>query len=225
MDIHGGQMDHLKKAFDSLEPGLTRFLEDSSPDWIIYDFAAHWLPPVAARLGISRAFYSNNNAWFAAFFGPTDALISDYDDRTKPDDFMVPPKWAKFETKVAYRRHEADWIVTMGQINQSGFSDFYRVGKVLLGCEAILTRHCYEFEPEWLTLLEELHHRPVIPLGIRARPDGAAEWIRGESLNSRVIVEKQLGVEILRNEQDGSCTRNSVADSIKLVMLEKEGVN
>ncbi|KAL0350183.1 UNVERIFIED_CONTAM: putative UDP-rhamnose:rhamnosyltransferase 1 [Sesamum radiatum] len=67
-DIHAGQMDHLKKAFDGLEPRMTRFLEDSSPDWIIYDFAAHWLPPVAARLGISRAFYSNNNAWFAAFF-------------------------------------------------------------------------------------------------------------------------------------------------------------
>ncbi|KAL0350180.1 UNVERIFIED_CONTAM: UDP-glycosyltransferase 91D2 [Sesamum radiatum] len=47
-------------------------------------------------------------------------------------------------------------------------------------------------------------------------------FVLDQGLNSRVIVEKQLGVEILRNEQDGSCTRNSVADSIKLVMLEKE---
>ncbi|KAL0291172.1 UNVERIFIED_CONTAM: putative UDP-rhamnose:rhamnosyltransferase 1 [Sesamum angustifolium] len=29
MDIHGGQMDHLKIAFDGLEAGLTSFLEDS----------------------------------------------------------------------------------------------------------------------------------------------------------------------------------------------------
>ncbi|KAL0350185.1 UNVERIFIED_CONTAM: UDP-glycosyltransferase 91D1 [Sesamum radiatum] len=108
MDIHGGQMDHLKIAFDGLEAGLTRFLEDSRPDWIIYDFAAHWLPPVSARLGISRAFFLNICAWFLAFFGPSDALVSGSDDRTKPEDFTVPPKWVKFETKVAYRRYEAD---------------------------------------------------------------------------------------------------------------------
>ncbi|KAL0367907.1 UNVERIFIED_CONTAM: UDP-glycosyltransferase 91D2 [Sesamum calycinum] len=48
-------------------------------------------------------------------------------------------------------------------------------------------------------------------------------FVLDQGLNCRVIVEKQLGVEILRNEQDGSCTRNSVADSIKLVMLGKEG--
>ncbi|KAK4417007.1 putative UDP-rhamnose:rhamnosyltransferase 1 [Sesamum alatum] len=153
MDIHGAQMDHLKTAFDGLEAGLTRILEDSRPDWILYDFAAHWLPPVAAGLGISRAFFLNINACGS-------------NDRTKPEDFTVPPKWVKFETKVAYRRYEADWIFGAGPGNKTGFSDFYRLGKVIVGCEAILARHCYEFEPAWLTLLEEIHHRPVIPLGL-----------------------------------------------------------
>ncbi|KAL0367905.1 UNVERIFIED_CONTAM: UDP-glycosyltransferase 91D2 [Sesamum calycinum] len=349
MDIHGGQMDHLKIAFDGLEAGLTRFLEDSRPDWIIYDFAAHWLPPVAARLGISRAFFLNICAWFLAFFGPSDALVSGSDDRTKPEDFTVPPKWVKFETKVAYRRYEADWIFGSGPGNKTGFSDFYRVGKVIIGCEAILARHCSEFEPAWLTLLEELHHRPVIPLGLMPPrvqdhsinnddnhetwtsiknwldhqnkgsvvyvalgsevtpsrdqlielahglelsgvpffwvlrkvsnsypielPSGFEERVSGrgivwrswapqlkllshesvggflthcgwssiveglmfghplitlpflvdQGLNSRVVVENQLGREIPRNEQDGSYTRNSVADSVKLVMLDEEG--
>ncbi|KAL0343012.1 UNVERIFIED_CONTAM: putative UDP-rhamnose:rhamnosyltransferase 1 [Sesamum angustifolium] len=44
-----------------------------------------------------------------------------------------------------------------------------------------------------------------------------------QGLNSRVVVENQLGREIPRNEQDGSYTRNSVADSVKLVMLDQEG--
>ncbi|KAI3451242.1 hypothetical protein Pfo_007907 [Paulownia fortunei] len=339
MDIHGEQMDHLKKAFDGLEPELTRFLEDSRPDWIIYDFAPHWLPPVAARLGISRAFFMIINA-----------CGSDY--RTKPEDFMVPPKWVKFDTKVAYRRFEANWIVGSGQKNDSGFSDFYRGGNVIIGSEAILVRHCYEFEPDWLTLLEELHHRPVVPLGLmpprlqdyNANKDGDDEiwvyirnWLDGQNkgsvvyvalgsevtpsqdqlgelahglelsgvpffwvlrkasgstesdsvelpggfeervsgrgivwrgwapqlkilshdslggflthcgwssivegimfghplitlpflvdqgLNSRVVAEKQLGIEIPRNEEDGSYTRNSVADSVKVVMVENEG--
>ncbi|KAL0318882.1 UNVERIFIED_CONTAM: UDP-glycosyltransferase 91D2 [Sesamum angustifolium] len=166
MDIHGGQMDYLKKAFDGLEAGLTCFLKDSRPDWIIYDFAAHWLPPVAARLGISRAFFLIINAWFLAFYGAADTLISGSDYRTKPEDFTVPPKWVKFETKVAYRRFEAEWSYKASQANDSGFSDFYRMGKAIIGCEAILIRHCHEFEPKWLTSLEELHHRPVIPLGL-----------------------------------------------------------
>lgn len=36
----------------------------------------------------------------------------------------------------------------------------------IVGAEAILIRHCYEFEPEWLGLLEELHHCRVVPLGL-----------------------------------------------------------
>ncbi|GFP79593.1 putative UDP-rhamnose:rhamnosyltransferase 1 [Phtheirospermum japonicum] len=351
-DIHGEQMDFLKKAFDGLETGLTRFLEQSSPDWIIYDFAPHWLPPVAARLGVSRAFFLIINAWFLAFFGPTETMISGSDYRTKPEDFMVPPKWVKFETKVAYRRFEANWVVGSVQKNDSGYSDIYRGGKAVAGSEAILIRHCYEFEPDWLPLLEELHHRPVFPLGLMPPklkdhtntqkdddndetwgsiktwldgqskksvvyvalgsevtpsqdqlselahglelsgvpffwvlrkpsgssdpvelPDGFEERVRGrgivwrswvpqlkilshdsvggflthcgwssivegimfghpfitlpflvdQGLNSRVIDAKQLGLEIPRNEDDGSYTRDSVADSIKLVMLEDDG--
>ncbi|KAK6136968.1 hypothetical protein DH2020_029289 [Rehmannia glutinosa] len=346
-DIHGGQMDLLKKAFDALESGVTRFLEESDPDWIIYDFAPHWLPPIAARLGISRAFFMIINAWFLAFFGPYDALISGSDHRTKPENFMVPPKWVKFETKVAYRRFEAKWIVRSGQSTESGFSDFYRGGKVIDGCDVILLRHCYEFEPDWSFTIGQLFHLDLMPprvqdlntnkdgddeiwVSIRSwldgqnkgsvvyvalgsevtlsqdqlselahglelsevpffwvlrKPSGSTEsdlvnlpggfqervngrgivwrsWVPqlkilshdsvggflthcgwssiveglmfghplitlpffvDQGLNSRVVAKKQLGVEIPRNEEDGSYTRNSVADSVKLVMLENNG--
>ncbi|KAL3635389.1 hypothetical protein CASFOL_019936 [Castilleja foliolosa] len=351
-DIHGEQMDFLKRAFDGLEPGLTRFLEQSNPDWVIYDFAPHWLPPIAARIGISRAFFLIINAWFLAFFGPTDVLISGKDYRTKPEDFLVPPRWVKFETKVAYRRFEANWVTESAQKPGSGYSDLHRAGKVVIGSEAIVIRHCYEFEPDWLPLLEELHDRPVFPLGLMPPklndnnnnqkdddndetwvsirnwleaqtkdsvvyvalgsevtpshdqlselahglelsgvpffwvlrnpsgrsdpvelPDGFEERVEGrgivwrswvpqlkilshdsvggflthcgwssivegivfghpfitlpflvdQGVNSRVIEAKQLGFEVPRNEDDGSFTRDSVADSVKLVMLEEDG--
>ena len=32
---------YLKKAFDNLEEPLTKFLERSTPDWFIYDFAPY----------------------------------------------------------------------------------------------------------------------------------------------------------------------------------------
>ncbi|GER34512.1 UDP-Glycosyltransferase superfamily protein [Striga asiatica] len=356
-DINADQMDYLKKAFDSLQPGLTRFLEESDPDWVIYDFCPHWLPPIAARLGISRAFFFIINAWFLAFAGSSESLISGSDYRVRLEDFMVPPKWVKFETRVAYRRFEANWIVGAALTSNSGYSDFFRTGKAIVGSEAVVLRHCYEFEPDWLPLLEELHQRPVFPLGLMPPklpqhdksqkennednddetwvpikswldgqnkgsvvyvalgsevnpsreqlsdlahglelsgvpffwvlrkpsgstgsdpvelPDGFEERVKGrgivwrswvpqlrilghdsvggflthcgwssilegllfghplitlpflvdQGLNSRIVEQRQLGLEIPRNEEDGSYTRYSVADTVKLVMVEDEG--
>ncbi|XP_037492137.1 putative UDP-rhamnose:rhamnosyltransferase 1 [Jatropha curcas] len=42
-------------------------------------------------------------------------------------------------------------------------------------------------------------------------------------LIARVFEDKKVGVEITRDEEDGSYTRDSVADSVKLVMVEEEG--
>lgn len=349
-DIDGAQMDLLKKAFDGLEPGLARFLDQARPDWIIYDFVPHWLPPITARLGIPGVFFLILNAWLLAFYGPVEGMISRSDYRTRPEDFMVPPKWVEFDTRVAYRRYEANWIVGSVHGTESGYSDSYRAGTVSEGCEAILVRHCYEFEPQWLTLLKKIHRTSIISVGLMppmvnerdADKDGESwikirDWLDGQrggsivyvalgsevtpsqgelselahglelsgvpffwvlrkasgsagsdpvelpegfeervsgrgmvwrswapqlkilshdsvggflthcgwgsiieglmfgralitlpflvdqGLNSRVIVEKQLGVEIARNEEDGSYTRDSVADSVKEVMLGIEG--
>lgn len=350
MDLqHDAQMDSLKKAFDGLESGLTRFLEESRPDWIIYDFAAHWLPPVTARLGIHGAFFFIINAWLLAFVGTTPDLISGSDYRSDPEDFMVPPKWVKFHTKVAYRRYEVNWILGSVHNSSSGYSDIQRVGRVIAGTDALVIRHCHEFEPEWLNVLGELHSTTIIPLGLMPAapaerdggggeddegwspirtwldnqekgsviyvalgsevtpsedqlselahglelsgvpffwvlrkasgsggsklPEGLEERVSGrgmvwrrwapqlkilshesvggflthcgwssiveglrfgrplitlpflvdQGLNSRVVVERQLGVEIARNELDGWYTRSAVADSVKLVMIEDDG--
>ncbi|XP_022879673.1 putative UDP-rhamnose:rhamnosyltransferase 1 [Olea europaea var. sylvestris] len=346
MDIRNEDIPYLKKAFDGMETELTRFLENSLPDWVLYDFAPHWLPPVAARLEISRAFFMIINAWFLAFFGPSEILINGSDERKKAEEFMIPPKWVRFETKVAYRRYEANWIVASNQKNDSGVSDIYRGGNVIHGSEVIFIRHCNEFEPDWLKLLEELHHKPVIPVGLmppqveeddsqswvsiktwlddqniqsvvyvalgsevtpsqdqiyelalglelsdvpffwalrkpsgsddsysEILPDGFEERVKGrgmvwkswapqlkilshdsvgaflthcgwssfieglsfghplialpfladQGLNARIIADKQVGIEVPKNEEDGSYTKNNVSDSIKLVMVANEG--
>ncbi|CAI9763472.1 unnamed protein product [Fraxinus pennsylvanica] len=346
MDIRNEDIPYLKKAYDGMETELTRFLENSLPDWILYDFAPHWLPPVAERLGISRAFFMIINAWFLAFFGPTEILINGTDERKEAEEFMIPPKWVRFETKVAYRRYEANWVVASAQTNDSGFSDTYRGGKVIHGSEVIFIRHCNEFESDWLKLLEELHHKPVIPVGLMppqveedysqswvsiktwldhqnkqsvvyialgsevtpsqyqinelalglelsdvpffwalrkpsrsddsnsvVLPNGFEERVKGrgtvwkswapqlkilshesvgaflthcgwssfiegltfghplialpflvdQGLNARIIADKQVGIEIPKSDEDGSYTKNSVSDSIKLVLIEDEG--
>ncbi|KAL7223271.1 hypothetical protein ACSBR1_024848 [Camellia fascicularis] len=113
MDVPSDHIPYLKKAFDGLETRLAGFLQASAPDWIIYDFAPHWLPPIATKLGISRVFFLIINAWFAAFFGPASALIDDSDDTPmEPEQCTVPPKWVQFPTNVAFRLYEIKRILS-----------------------------------------------------------------------------------------------------------------
>ncbi|CAN0903836.1 UDP-glycosyltransferase 91C1 [Linum grandiflorum] len=105
-DLPQHLVPYLKLAYDDLEPELTQFLETKRPDWVIYDFAPHWLPPIAAKLGVSTFYFSIVWAATWCFFVPsssTDAEVS----RMNPEDFTVPPKWIPFSSNLAYRLHEA----------------------------------------------------------------------------------------------------------------------
>ncbi|CAI9111430.1 OLC1v1011651C1 [Oldenlandia corymbosa var. corymbosa] len=344
------QMSLLKKAHDGLEPELIRFLESAHPDWFIHDFSSHWVQPAARNLGVSTAFFSIINAWTYGFFGPTDMLINGTDTRCKVEDFIVPPKWVPFESKVAFKIHEAHWVMGAVKENESGASDTYRVGMISKNSDVIIFRHCYEFEGQWLNLLNEMYYCPVIAGGLMPPqmgdssndntepwisikqwldgqkqssvlyvalgsevspsqnditelalglelsnvpffwvlrnssqsgksgnslelPDGFEERVKGrgmvwknwapqlkilshdsvggflthcgwgslieglmfghplvmlpfvtdQGMNARVIEDKQAGMEVPRNEQDGSYTSNSVAETVKLVMVEDEG--
>ncbi|KAJ6720640.1 COPPER TRANSPORT PROTEIN ATOX1-RELATED [Salix viminalis] len=44
-----------------------------------------------------------------------------------------------------------------------------------------------------------------------------------QGLIARVFEEKKVGIEVPRDEEDGSFTRNSVAESLRLVIDDKEG--
>ncbi|WMV53261.1 hypothetical protein MTR67_046646 [Solanum verrucosum] len=321
--ITSEEMTYLKIAMDGMEKDVTNFLEKNCPDWIIQDFAQYWLAPISAKLGISRIFYSIFNAWFISFHGSFEKMINTNNCTSPPklEDFLVPPKWIPFETKAAYRLHEAQWMVGSSQKNVSGVSDVYRCGVTIRGSDAIIVRHCHEFEGQWLKLLEDLHHIPVLPTGLMPplvetlgsevtvgpseinelahglelsgspffwvlrKPsgvenidpivllDGFEERTKGQGivwkswapqmkilshksvggflthcgwsstieglmfghplimlpflvdqgLNARILEDKGVGVEVPRNEENGSYTSNSVANSVKLVMVGNDG--
>nr|XP_043634857.1 UDP-glycosyltransferase 91D1-like [Erigeron canadensis] len=167
MDVRTDDIHYLKKAFDGLEPQVTRFLEKESPDWIIYDFAPYWLPDIAAGLGISRGFFAIVTPWFMAFRGPLPKDVINHSDNQKTvEDFMMPPSSIPFPNNLCYRKHEATWMVGTSLVNASGVTDIYRSQMVIKGSECVFIRHCFEFEPQWITLLEELNHTPVVPVGL-----------------------------------------------------------
>ncbi|XP_010254573.1 PREDICTED: UDP-glycosyltransferase 91C1-like [Nelumbo nucifera] len=210
VDLSYHKVQYLKKAFDGLEGPLTRFLESSSPDWILHDFAPHWLSPITAKLGLPSAFFSLFNASALAFFGPPNALLGGDDDcRTKPEDFTVPPKWVPFP--LAFRLYEILRMVDGLDRNASGVSDTYRIGSAVLGCDIVVIRSCMEFESEsdCLRLLEEkIYCKPVIPVGLLplaapAVKDAMGEddkWLDQQGRGSVVYVA--FGSEVTLSQED-----------------------
>ncbi|KAK9284566.1 hypothetical protein L1049_023741 [Liquidambar formosana] len=109
IDIPSDKDPHLKKAFDGLQEPITQFLEISDVDWVIYDMA-YWLGPIAAKLGVSSAFFSIFCPWTILYVGVPSSAVVDRDDvdeqRTAPEHFTVPPigypfrpKWCSTSTR------------------------------------------------------------------------------------------------------------------------------
>jgi len=344
-DLPFDKIPYLKIAYDRLQDSLFHFLHSSSPDWIIFDFAPYWLPEIATKLGISGVLFSIFGAWTISFAGASySAMLNDDDPRTEPQHFTVPPKWVTFPSKVAFRIHEAKRFLDQIEVNSSGVTDVFRWGSVLAGCDVIAVRSCLELEADFLRLVEDLHCKPVIPVGLVQPPaqfseggvdekwvtisewldkqtqgsvvyiafgseltmnqdeitelalglelsglpffwamgnrddsvrlpDGFDERVKGrgvvwtswapqlrimahesvggflthcgyssviealsfglalimlpfaidQGLIARVFEGKKVGIEVPRDEQDGSFTRNSVAESLRLVIVDKEG--
>lgn len=167
MDVPYHLIPYLKKAYDGLQEQLVPFLEKASPDWVIYDFAPYWLPSAAEKLGISRAFFCIFNACSVTFFGSSIPEVTGiYDRRTKMEDFTVTPDWIPFTTNMALRIYEVKKIFDLLGENPSKVSDRFRIESAITGCEAYVIRSCMEVESDWLKLLQKLHRKPVVPVGL-----------------------------------------------------------
>ncbi|PIA52266.1 hypothetical protein AQUCO_01000261v1 [Aquilegia coerulea] len=357
-DIPMKKTQLLKRAFDGLQVDLATFLENSKIpiDWIIYDYASHWLPEIANRLDIPCIYFCLFTAATLCFYGPPYALLSSKEARLTPESFTIVPNWIPFPSDIVYRLHEILPNFEGFPDDISGISDVtgdvpdtYRFGVAIRDCEFIALRSCVELEPEWISFLSELNKKQVILVGslhpsaqvsenqddekwmvikewldkqrdesvvyvalgteavlsqnqinelalglerselpffwvLRAPPESYVDMLtmlpngfeekvknRGmvwtswapqvnilahrsvggflthcgwnslieglgygrvpvllpmlndQGLNARLLVGKKLGLEIPRNEQDGSFTSESVAEFLRLVMVGKEG--
>ncbi|KAK9678844.1 hypothetical protein RND81_11G236500 [Saponaria officinalis] len=67
----------------------------------------------------------------------------------------------------------------------------------------------------WSSIIEGLQFgRPLIML----------PFVLDQGLNARAMEEKKLGIEIPRNEEDGSFTSNSVQKTLKMVLNDETGI-
>ncbi|XP_062100505.1 UDP-glycosyltransferase 91A1-like [Humulus lupulus] len=153
-DLPREKVPLLKSAYDGLQDSLFDLLQSSKPDWLLFDFMAYWVPDKARSINIRSAYFSIFNAAALGFVG---AEIPD--SRTEPEDFVIPPKWVPFPSKVAFRKFEIsriiDDIISVG----------YRIAKSLRGCDVVAVRSCWELESEWLNLMGHILGKPVLPIG------------------------------------------------------------
>ncbi|KAM5547326.1 UDP-glycosyltransferase 91C1-like [Rosa sericea] len=204
-DVPINKVPYLKKAYDKLELPLTHCLEDLEVNWIVIDFASHWLPRVATRLGINSVYFTIFNATSMAFLGPPSEILGG--ERQQPEDFTVVPKWIDFPNyDVKYKLHE---VITHWECMEEEVSDFQRVAAGIQGCDFVATRTCPEFDADSLSLLNKLYGKPVVPLGllppVLTDADGAEEsegdkwrslreWLDNKKEKSVVYIA--LGTEV-----------------------------
>ncbi|KAF8404722.1 hypothetical protein HHK36_009611 [Tetracentron sinense] len=183
IDIPAQKSQSLKMAYDGLEAPLTTFLQNSVPNWIIFDFAAYWLPEVAAKLGVPCVYLSLSNAASLGFMGPPSSLLGNEETVLTIEDITVSPKWVPFPSCVVFRPHELVKIMEGIGENESGVSDAQRIGLAIQGSDVVALRTSVDFEPEWINLLHDLYKKTVIPIGLLpplvqdVENEGDAKWV------------------------------------------------
>ncbi|KAJ0035466.1 hypothetical protein Pint_26428 [Pistacia integerrima] len=169
---------------------------------------AYWLPIIARQLGIPHGFFSIFNAAVLGYLGPPSALINRTDhDLNTPEDYTRQPKWVPFPTTVALRLFEARRIFHGITGDESNVSDFYRF---------------------------DIHRKPVIPVGqLPTTADDAREetdtwrwikeWLDKQEKGSIVYVAFGSEAQPSQDELTEIAFGNSVAESLRLVVVEEEG--
>uniref|UniRef100_M1BBL0 Anthocyanidine rhamnosyl-transferase n=1 Tax=Solanum tuberosum TaxID=4113 RepID=M1BBL0_SOLTU len=166
IDLPYEQVKYLKIAQDGLKEPIAKFLEDSAPDFIIFDFASYWIPSIASKFNIPTGYFSIFIAAVLGFTGPEPGLNNDYEIRKTPEEYTVPPKWVPFETTVAFKLFEVLRIFEASMKGEEeNVSDIIRYYKSVENCDFLLVRSCSEFEPEWLKVVGDIHRKLVFPVG------------------------------------------------------------
>lgn len=166
IDVPYEQVKYLKLAQDKLEESMAKFLEDSAPDFIFFDFTSYWVPSVASKFNIPSGYFSIFIAAFLGFAGPVPGLNNDYEIRKTPEEYTVPPKWVPFETTVAWKLFEVSRIFEASiQGEEENIADISCFYKSVENCDFLLVRSCSEFEAEWLKVVEDINRKPVFPVG------------------------------------------------------------
>ncbi|KAM1707643.1 hypothetical protein ACFX13_000775 [Malus domestica] len=204
VDVPFEKTDNLKIAYDLLQEPIKQFIGEQLPDWIISDYAAHWVVDIAKEYGIPVGYFSPFCMAGSAFFGGPENLLGANRNHAlpTPESLTSPPDWVAFASTVAFREFEAFYVPRgFFGANGSGISDSARLAKIVSGSQVLAIRSCDEVEGEYLEVYKKLTGKPVMSTGLlppekptrRAKgeistDDGIFEWLDKHETRSVVFV-------------------------------------
>ncbi|KAK6143670.1 hypothetical protein DH2020_024018 [Rehmannia glutinosa] len=145
IDLPENQIQYLKKAYDKLAEPFENLLQETKPDLIILDFAPYRISQVATKFCIKTAFFSVFTAATLSYVGP-------------------PGELKTGKRRVTLEQYDA--AVDLHVPDASSKSTSGRIAKIIEESSFVVVRSCHEFEGEYLSLVEELYDRPVLPIGV-----------------------------------------------------------
>ncbi|GMN46811.1 hypothetical protein TIFTF001_015995 [Ficus carica] len=91
MELPTSEAVKLITAIDLTQPQVKTLLSELKPDFVLFEFAQHWLPSLASELGIKTMFFSVFSAIAAAYIAPPGRLIG-IEGTPTVDDLIQPPQ-------------------------------------------------------------------------------------------------------------------------------------
>ncbi|KAB5573020.1 hypothetical protein DKX38_000214 [Salix brachista] len=185
---------------------MTKFLatSDHDIDYLLYDFAPYWLPDIATTgLGIPNAFFSIFLGAAVCFLKPQSLI----EDRTEPEHFTVTPKSIPFPTTVRFKLFEI--------LRETSYTSRSTCPAEHDGAGPDESGGMWTSMKDWLDK-QEKGSVVYVAFGSEAKPSQV-------ELTEIALGEENRVSNIPRDEFDGSFTRDSVAESLRLVMVKEEG--
>ncbi|KAJ3677920.1 hypothetical protein LUZ60_001723 [Juncus effusus] len=165
IDLPEDLKTYLKKAYDGLEPQVSDFLFAKRPDWIIMDFAPHWITKLATKYRIPCTFLSLFNSAIMTFYGAPSVLRGLNGARSRLEDYTKKSDWVPFNTSIFYRDYEARELFAGALPEESDVSDAERLARAIEHCQVVAIHSSTDLEVKWLKLLGGLYNKPIIPIG------------------------------------------------------------
>lgn len=112
VDVPFEKTDNLKIAYDLLQKPIKQFVREQLPDWIISDYAAHWVVDIAKEYGIPVGYFSPFCMAGSVFFGGPENLLGANRNHALPtrESLTSPLDWVAFPSTVAFREFEAFYV-------------------------------------------------------------------------------------------------------------------
>ncbi|KAK4379286.1 hypothetical protein RND71_001148 [Anisodus tanguticus] len=164
VDVPSEKIQYLKAAYDLLEKPIKHFIANEKPDWIIADFAQHWVVDIAETYDIPLIYYCIFGAAATGFSIAATSLGEVPEILTSPVFKMLD-----FPSTLAYRKYESLELMSTCYVDDaSGASFAQRGSEILFACRAIAIRSCKEFEDAYIDALHKIVDKPVFPVGLLA---------------------------------------------------------